>query len=228
MAIARFKDLVLDAADAPRLGAFWAQVLDWQWHLHDGPAYGWVGGCTPERRIWINQVPEPRAVKNRVHFDIYATNLSELEELGARVVEPFRQWTVMADPEGTLFCAYLRDELPLDRMHGLAVDSVDPLAIAQWWAGVYDVPVQINRGGWTTLSPVPGMPILTMDFNAVPEPKTVKNRIHWDVWVTDLQLLLDAGARLLRARDADIEWHVLADPEGNEFCAFESGAAATA
>jgi hypothetical protein len=33
--------------------------------------------------------------------------------------------------------------------------------------------------------------------------------------------LLDAGARLLRARDEEIDWNVLADPEGNEFCVFD-------
>ena len=57
-------------------------------------------------------------------------------------------------------------------------------------------------------------------FGAVPEPKTVKNRIHWDVW-GDTSELLAAGATLLRARDDhEIGWDVLADPEGNEFCVF--------
>ena len=56
-------------------------------------------------------------------------------------------------------------------------------------------------------------------FAPVPEPKTVKNRIHWDVETTDVQALLDRGATVLRGPDDDIDWHVLADPEGNEFCA---------
>ena len=55
---------------------------------------------------------------------------------------------------------------------------------------------------------------------AVPEPKTVKNRIHWDVDVDDVQRLLDHGATVLRGADDVVSWHVLADPEGNEFCAF--------
>ncbi|MBA2716656.1 MAG: VOC family protein, partial [Propionibacteriales bacterium] len=53
----------------------------------------------------------------------------------------------------------------------------------------------------------------------VPEPKTVKNRIHWDVKVASPDDLVNAGARLLRERDDEISWYVLADPEGNEFCA---------
>lgn len=219
MAIARFKDLVLDATDAARLGAFWGQVLDRKWHAQAN-GDGWLSGPTPQHTIWINQVPEPMNVKNRVHFDIYATGLAELEALGAKIVQPYEHWTVMADPEGTQFCAFLRDELPADRMHGLVVDCTDPLAIAGWWADVYDAPVELNPRGWATIEKIAGMPMLTMDFNAVPEARTVKNRIHWDVSVADLQPLLDAGATLLRAQDDEIGWHVLADPQGNEFCAF--------
>jgi hypothetical protein len=62
----------------------------------------------------------------------------------------------------------------------------------------------------------------------VPETKSGKNRMHLDV-VGDTAALLAAGATLLRARDSDpdadpetgaIQWDVLADPEGNEFCCF--------
>jgi len=219
MAVARFKDLVLDAVDAARLGAFWGRVLDREWHPQDN-GDGWLSGPTAQHAVWINQVPEPMDVKNRVHFDIYTTSLAELEQLGAAIVQPYEHWTVMTDPEGTQFCAFLRDELPAERMPGLVVDCADPPAVAAWWADVYDAPVELDPHGGATIEKIAGMPMLTMDFLAVPEPKTVKNRIHWDVSVADLQPLLDAGATLLRARDDEIGWHVLADPAGNEFCAF--------
>src|SRR5262249_54023148 len=102
MATAQFKDLVLDATDATRLGAFWGQVLDRKWQTQDN-GDGWLSGATPQHTIWIDQVPEPLTVKNRVHFDIYATSLAELEQLGATIVQPHERWTVMADPEGTQF-----------------------------------------------------------------------------------------------------------------------------
>ena len=127
----------------------------------------------------------------------------------------------MADPEGTQFCAFLRDELPTDRMHGLVVDCADPAALATWWAALYDAPVEVNSERLGHHREGRRHAHLTMDFNKVPEPKTVKNRIHWDVSVADLQPLLDAGATLLRAKDDQIGWHVLADPEGDEFCAFD-------
>ena len=99
------------------------------------------------------------------------------------------------------------------------VDSADPRAQAWWWAAVYGVGVTENDG-WFTLEDVPGMLIATMDFVPVPEPKTVKNRIHWDVTVPAVAPLVETGATVLREPGGDIRWHVLADPEGNEFCAF--------
>jgi hypothetical protein len=218
MAIARFKDLCVDADDPVRLGVFWAAALGRTSDVkEDGE--GLLTGPTPQHTIWVNLVPERKAVKNRVHLDIYARRLADLAAIGATVVEQQRDWTVMADPEGGEFCAFLRDELPAERLHGLVVDSADPAAQARWWAGVYGVGVTDNER-WFTLEGVPGMPIQTMDFVPVPEPKAGKNRIHWDVVTQDVAALLEAGAREVREPDDDIGWHVLADPEGNEFCAF--------
>jgi hypothetical protein len=221
MPLAAFKDLSLDATDAARLGPFWAAVLDREWNP-DPAQVGHLSGPTPQHRIWLDEVPEPKTVKQRVHFDIYTRSLADLEALGATVVEPQREgwhWTVMADVEGGEFCAFLRDELPAERLHGLVVDSADPHAIAEWWGAAYGAEVVHHEAGWSTVQNVPGMPILTMDFTPVPEPKAVKNRIHWDV-TGQAEALLAAGATLLRRPDEDISWTVLADPEGNEFCVF--------
>jgi len=62
-------------------------------------------------------------------------------------------------------------------------------------------------------------------FQAVPEPKTVKNRMHVDVQVgpdlveSTVRSLLDRGAtRIGGGSQGPHEWVVMADPEGNEFC----------
>ena len=230
MALAQFKDLCMDAADPARLSAFWGSALGRTWHPKDD-GDGWLAGPTQRHTIWVSKVPEPKTVKHRVHLDIYTRDLGDLEALGATVVEPRRgnrRWTVMADPEGGEFCAFLRSELPEERLHGLVVDSADHESQARWWAGVYGVDVTRNDG-WSTLEGVPGMPILTMDFVPVPEPKTAKNRVHWDVTVPAVEPLVEAGAVVRREPDDDIFWYVLTDPEGNEFCAFtaESDAART-
>jgi Glyoxalase-like domain len=158
-----------------------------------------------------------------VHLDIYARSLAELTAKGATVVEAKHDdwgWTVMADPEGGEFCAFIRDELPDDRLHGVVVGSVEPAAIATWWSELYGADLVHHPQGYSTVENVPGMPILTLDFVPVPEAKSVKNRIHWDVNAPSLGALAAAGAAILRAADDEIGWTVLADPEGNEFCAF--------
>jgi hypothetical protein len=221
MPIARFKDLCLDANDPDKLGPFWAEVLGLTWQLQDD-GDGVLQGPTPQHTIWVNRVPEPKRVKNRVHLDIYTRQLADLTALGSTVVRPEGDdsWTVMADPEGGEYCAFLRPDPPADRLHGLVVDAADPAVLARWWGRIYDAPVEDNSRGHSTVHQVPGMPILTMDFNPVPEPKTVKNRVHWDVAVAALQPLIDAGATLLQPPSGQAYWHVLADPDGNEFCAF--------
>ncbi|HEY2443804.1 MAG TPA: VOC family protein [Streptosporangiaceae bacterium] len=223
MALARFKDLCLDAVDPARLGPFWGDVLGLSWEmLDDGD--GVLTGPTPQHAIWVSKVPEPKTVKNRVHFETFGRSLADLEDLGSGVVRPVtaddgRGWTIMADPEGGEYCVHLRDSPPGYRLACLIIDSADPEAQGRWWSEVYGAPVT-HQGRFSTISDIPGMPIMTMDFVSVPEPKTVKNRIHWDISVPGLQPLIDAGATLLRKSDAEVEWNVMADPEGNEFCAF--------
>ncbi len=111
MALARFKDLCMDATDPARLGEFWAEVLGRSWEP-DGDGEGLLRGPTDRHTIWISRVPEPKTVKHRVHLDIYARRLADLETLGSTVVRPAgddRTWTVMADPEGNEFCAFTED-----------------------------------------------------------------------------------------------------------------------
>jgi hypothetical protein len=62
-------------------------------------------------------------------------------------------------------------------------------------------------------------------FQVVPEAKTVKNRVHLDVWVGQEKVseqadrLIARGATFLhRSNQGPHEWVTLADPEGNEFC----------
>ncbi len=70
-----------------------------------------------------------------------------------------------------------------------------------------------------------GGPQPTIVFDRTDEPKSGKLRLHIDVNATDrdqeaeLDRLLAAGARQVDIGQTGNEsWHVLADPEGNEFC----------
>lgn len=112
------------------------------------------------------------------------------------------------------------------------MDCADPYALARFWAGVLgyrEDPREPNRPGADEallLDPQGGAGLL---FLRVPEPKAVKNRVHFDVWPEGsdglgrdqaLPRLLELGARLVddRTEPDGTGWFVLADPEGNEFC----------
>jgi hypothetical protein len=218
MAIATWQDLCIDAVDAQVLGHFWAEVLGLTFKAHDdGDAQ--LDGPTPEHRVWINTVPEPVTVKQRVHLDVHAGSVDEVLALGATPddLDTFR-WKVLRDPEGGELCVFVRDEVPDYKLYEIAVDAVDPRAIARWWADVLGATYgEHDEEAWTWVEEIPGAPFECITFAAVPEPRTVKNRIHWDVRTDDLALLTDAGATVLQEQP---RWTVMADPEGNEFCAF--------
>ena len=101
----------------------------------------------------------------------------------------------------------------------LAVDCHDPPALAGWWQRLLGGSVEVDADGVATLSTPDG---LAIDFQRVPEAKTVKNRLHLDLRSTDLAAAtaqaLALGATLADdVYDGD-RWQVLRDPEGNEFC----------
>jgi hypothetical protein len=225
MPVARYKDLCIDTSGGEELGRFWAAALGLRFEA-DGAA-GVLHGETAEQRVWMNVVPEPKSVKHRVHLDVHTTNVAALVEAGARVLEPAadfdRPWTVLADPEGGELCAFERkpEMVPDYRLYELGIDAAEPGEIATWWAEVLGAQLGGDaQKGWWWLEAIPGAPFEGMVFAAVPEPKTVKNRIHWDVTVQSADDLVSRGATLLREREDEISWDVFADPEGNEFCAF--------
>jgi hypothetical protein len=220
MAIATYKDLCIDAVDAAAMGRFWAGALQLDLELlDDGDAR--LTGPTPSHTVWINTVPEPLTVKQRVHLDVRADRLDDVVALGAEVVDADSfPWAVARDVEGGELCVFgVRPETRAGLME-IVVDTSDPVRIGTWWADVLGVERQDHEHGYSYLEPVPGAPFESLVFVPVPEPKTVKNRIHIDVTTPDVRLLVDAGAELLRPQDDEIRWHVLADPDGNEFCAF--------
>jgi predicted enzyme related to lactoylglutathione lyase len=104
---------VLDCLDAERLAAFWAPALEWK-RLGADAQYVLIGsGDRTQHELILQQVDEPKTVKNRMHLDIRSDDMEgEVERLLAlgatRLSETFDEcgcrWTVLADPEGNEFC----------------------------------------------------------------------------------------------------------------------------
>lgn len=104
---------------------------------------------------------------------------------------------------------------------GVSFDTNDAAAIATFWASVLGRTV--NEGAsetFVTVAVGEGSPVLT--FHNVPEPKTVKNRLHFDLktseFTAESERLLGLGAtQLTTLTDNGGKWVTFADPDGNEF-----------
>ncbi|MFE2584479.1 VOC family protein [Streptomyces sp. NPDC059378] len=107
------RHVTVDCADAYALGSFWSRVLGRPLHDDDHP--GDPQALIEGAGLLFVTVPEAKAVKNRVHFDLQPQDRTRDEEverllaLGARLVDDRRNedgtgWAVLADPEGNEFC----------------------------------------------------------------------------------------------------------------------------
>jgi catechol 2,3-dioxygenase-like lactoylglutathione lyase family enzyme len=220
MPLATFKDLCLDAGDAIALGAFWSNVLGLELH-HRDDGQVFLTGAGPEQAVWVNQVPELKTVKHRVHLDVHGTTERALVALGATVADRDSfPWTVMRDPEDGEFCLFSRADPPDYRLYEIAIDCMDHRSLAGWWQRLLGGEIGEGEDGCSFIERIPGAPFDGLTFEPVPEPKVVKNRIHLDLLAPSVEPILAAGATELRSPDDEIRWHVLADPEGNEFCVF--------
>ena len=106
--------VTFDCRDPYSLAVFWASAV--HGHIQDDdlpgdPAALVTHAGTP---LLFEQVPDDKAIKNRVHLDLMpvlprAEEVARLVALGARVIDDRTRadgsgWVVMADPEGNEFC----------------------------------------------------------------------------------------------------------------------------
>lgn len=134
----------------------------------------------------------------------------------------------------------------------VVIDCADPAKLAPFWAEALGYVVQppppgheswqdwlreqdVPEENWNDASAVvdPDRAGPRIFFQRVPEPRSVKNRVHLDVNVTvgvpreEADDKLEAEAKRLEALGATRvakreqwsgRWIVMQDPEGNEFC----------
>jgi hypothetical protein len=114
------------------------------------------------------------------------------------------------------------------RISELVIDALDPERLAAFWCEVLGYAELERVEGSIEIGP-PGIgfggPQPTIVFSPTAAPKVGKLRLHIDVnpvgcdQDAELARLIAAGAAFTDVGQArDEGWHVLADPEGNEFC----------
>jgi catechol 2,3-dioxygenase-like lactoylglutathione lyase family enzyme len=121
---ARISHTTVDCRDAYALSLFWSAVLGFTEDADDPnePGHDECLVRAPDggQRLLFIEVPDVKAVKNRLHLDLVPAEgtrdeeLQRLLELGAREVDDRRRpdgsgWVVLADPEGNEFCILRSD-----------------------------------------------------------------------------------------------------------------------
>ena len=108
----------------------------------------------------------------------------------------------------------------------IGIDCAEPTDLAPFWAEAlgYDIGQLGPDGTYLDLVPSePEQPVIY--FQRVPEPKTMKNRLHLDLWTTtperEIERLIEIGAKPVGEPVTGLTgswWQVMSDPVGNEFC----------
>ncbi len=105
------------------------------------------------------------------------------------------------------------------------VDATDPVALGRWWAAALEWVVVNDDPEEFEIRPAPDR-VPGLLFAGVPEPKTIKNRLHLDFRPDDRDAAVDRlvalGATRVAIGQGEQSWVVLSDPEGNEFCVLRS------
>ena len=235
----RLVDLCVDANDPLGLAHFWAEALGWEVAGGSGDDVGLVPTDDTSFGIVFRPVPEGKAGRNRIHFDLTTTSVDEqyesvsrLVELGARHIDVGQSaqetHVVLADPEGNELClvgpgnSFLAD---CGRLGALSCDGSPE--VGRFWSDALGWPLVWDQDEATAIRAPDGTgPFIT--WGGGPDiPKVGKNRLHLHVAPPDgdqdaeVERLESLGATRADLGQGPVGWVVMSDPDGNEFCVLD-------
>ena len=114
--------VTIDCLDPEALALFWCAIFGTEVDTRNGEPVQYLdlfpAAGAPTLRF--QRVPEPKAVKGRLHLDVLVDDIGgaveQAEQLGAKRLPGERNteyqysWQVMLDPEGNEFCLASRDD----------------------------------------------------------------------------------------------------------------------
>ncbi|GAA4003513.1 hypothetical protein GCM10022247_25500 [Allokutzneria multivorans] len=177
MALRHFQVNIL-ARDNVLLSRFWAEALG------------------HELGIDVIAEPNPETVNGRVHLDLATTSaehqaelVARLKELGATDADVGQgdvPWTVLADPEGNLFCVLEPRPVYQDTgpIAAVVVNCENPRAMAEKWGGATGWDVHEVNDDFARLRASEG-PYL--EFLRTADVDSLRNHIHVDLGVERAQ-----------------------------------------
>jgi len=228
--------LAFDANDPRRLARFWAAALDWAVGGEIDDVVTLVPTDGTRFELDFALVPEAKVGKNRIHLDLTSTSIDDQNEtveklvaLGARHIDvgqgPDAEHVVLADPEGNEFCVIEPGNSFLagcERLGSITCDGTP--AVGYFWSAALGWPLVWDQGEETAIrAPDLAGPFIT--WGPPVAPKIGKNRLHLDIapidgvdQQTEVERLVALGATRIDIGQGEVEWVVMADPDGNEFC----------
>jgi predicted enzyme related to lactoylglutathione lyase len=109
-------------------------------------------------------------------------------------------------------------------LYTVTLDAADPRRLADFWSEILGYKVVFDSPEEVAIEKPNGNGTAIL-FIKVPDAKAGKNRMHFDLnpddQAAEVERALSLGAthvEIGQARDPDVTWKVMADPEGNEFC----------
>jgi len=229
-------DVCVDANDPVGLAHFWAEALRWD---VDDNSDQIALVPTDDTRFGIRfaAVAEKKVGRNRLHFDLTTTSIEDQHEsvaslvgLGARHIDigqrPDEGHVVLADPEGNEFCIIEPDNNFLagcGRLGSVTCDGTR--AVGYFWSAALGWPLVWDQDEETAIRAPDGTgPLITWGGPPL-APKVGKNRLHLDIAPpergdlrAEVDRLISLGATRVDIGQGDVDWVVMADLDGNEFC----------
>ena len=230
--------LCFDANDPMRLARFWAEALRWKVGDETDDVVSVVPTDGTRFQLDFGQVPEPKGPgANRIHLDLTTTSLDDQRETVGRLIElggrhidigqsPDDEHVVLADPEGNELCIIEPTNNFLStcgRFGSITCDGTRE--VGYFWSAALGWPLVWDQDDETAIraADLTG-PMITWG-GAPLNPKLGKNRLHLDIAPLDgigqqaeVERLESHGATRIDIGQGDVDWVVMADPDGNEFC----------
>jgi len=234
--VSRLVELCFDANDPLRLARFWAAALGWAIDEETPDKIDLMPTDGTRFTILFVAVPEQKAGKNRLHLDLTTTSIEDQQESVARLVElgarhidigqrPDEGHVVLADPEGNELCIIEPENSFLagcERLGSITCDG--PPEVGYFWSAALGWPLVWDQDEETAIRAPDGTgPLIT--WGPPLDPKLGKNRLHLDIappvhidQQAEVDRLVSLGATRIDIGQGDVDWVVMADPDGNEFC----------
>ena len=229
--------LCFDANDPLELARFWAAALRWEIGDETVDVISLVPTDGTTFQIDFARVPEKKVGPNRLHLDLTTRSIDDQQdsvarfiELGARHIDigqrPDEGHVVLADPEGNELCIIEPGNKFLagcGRLGSITCDGTRE--VGYFWSATLGWPLVWDQDEETAIRAPDGTgPLITWGGPPL-APKVGKNRLHLDIappehvdQQAEVDRLVALGAARIDIGEGDVDWVVMVDPDGNEFC----------